>query len=61
MIEIGTLEIYKYVPKSLLPSKDIGELDIEEFLYYVALARVSSNMDSFVMQTAICNAFNPTE
>lgn len=53
----GTLEILHYVPDSLLV-KDIGELEITEFIKWIACARYVQKIECDNMSRAIANVFS---
>lgn len=59
MIERGLMEIYRFLPPSLLEKFDPEQLhDINEFLNYVAMARVAQEMEVDIVRQAIVRAFS---
>lgn len=56
MFEAGRLEIYRFVPPSLLPN-DVGELEVEDFLRLIAKARYVQKLESDIITRGIAEAF----
>ncbi|MBV1817648.1 hypothetical protein KUA25_06175 [Bacteroidales bacterium MSK.15.36] len=49
----GTIEIQKYVPPFLLKGKDVGDMDFDEFLEYLAMARYVQELEKENIMRAI--------
>ena len=56
-VEAGTLEINRYVPPALLQGKDLGAMDVEEFLHMFACARYLEDVEVNIRARAISDAF----
>lgn len=56
MYVAGTLEILTYVPAKLL-KRDLDEMDMEEFMEALAMARYVQELKSEVVTRGVANAF----
>lgn len=56
MLEEGELEILTFLPKALL-KKEIGDMKLDEFQTYLAMARVTEKMIKRLIQSAVAEAF----
>lgn len=54
----STLEIMKYVPPSLLKRKVVGDMDFDEFLECLAMARYVQELEKENIMRAISEVFN---
>lgn len=52
------IEIMKYVPHMLLKDKEIGQMDMDEFMTYLAYARYVEEMEKENIMRAISEVFN---
>ena len=60
VIEMGLLEIYRFLPPPLLEKFDPEAIgDIDEFLDYVAKARVVQELEKDILTRAISEVFSP--
>ncbi|WP_411676863.1 hypothetical protein [Caproicibacter sp.] len=57
-VEAGTLEIHRYVPPALLKGKDLGAMDIDEFLQMFAYARYLEEVEEKITARAISEVFS---
>ena len=58
MVERGLLEIYRFLPPSLLEGFDPEAIsDMDEFLGYVARARVIQELEEDIVARAIAKVF----
>lgn len=55
---MGQLEILRFVPQPLLKNIEFEALGIDDFLYYVALARQAQELEGNVQAAAISKAFS---
>lgn len=55
-IEAGSLEISRYLPPAFL-KKNIGDMDIDEFLRALAQARYIQEIEENIMARAISKVF----
>lgn len=58
MVESGLLEIYRFLPPSLLEKFDPEQIsDMDTFLDYVAKARYIQEIEEGIITRALTNAF----
>lgn len=55
-VECGALEIYRFVPPALL-KKEVGDMDMEEFIWALAQAKYVQELEEGVMARAIVKVF----
>lgn len=55
---MGKLEIYHFVPPALLKDINVDTLQVDEFLWYLALARQIQRFDTNTHAEAISNVIN---
>lgn len=58
-VETGWLEIQRYVPAALLEGIDLEQLEMEEFIQYLAKARYVAELEEITMANAIIKALRP--
>ena len=61
LFDAGMLEIYRFVPPALLEGKSFEDMEIDEFLGYIAKARYIQNVESLIVQRGVVNAFPAPE
>lgn len=54
----GKLEILRYVPQMFLKDKSIDEMEIDEFMDYIAMARYVEELEKENMMRAISEVFS---
>lgn len=57
-VTAGTLEILKYVPPYLLKGKDVGEMELDEFIRFLGMARYVQELEKENIMRAISEVFN---
>lgn len=57
IVEAGLLEIYRFLPPALLEGFNIEEIDLNEFLRYVAKARYIQELEENIVARAIADIF----
>lgn len=57
LVQSGILEIYRYAPPTLLKDKDLGAMDIDEFLRMLACARYLEEVEESITARAIAEVF----
>lgn len=58
MVGRGLLEIYRFVPPPLLEGFDPEKADLDEFLDYLAKARVVQELEEDVLARAVAKVFS---
>ena len=65
LVMMGKMLVYRYLPKELRAGKSVEEMEMEEFLYYVAMAQYTRDMwindIACGVHKAICAAFGEDE